>query len=97
MQSKKGVNLLLSEKVCWAYLDSPFIVNLFSTDQDQKYFYFFMEPVIGGHLVDLLLDYRGFDESMTMFYAACIILMLEHIHSRGIIYRDLKPEVASSS
>ena len=28
----------------------------------------------------------------TFFYAACIVDVFEHIHSYGIVYRDLKPE-----
>ena len=31
-------------------------------------------------------------ERHARFYGACLILALQHIHSRGIIYRDLKLE-----
>jgi serine/threonine protein kinase len=33
-----------------------------------------------------------FSEKETRFYAAELILALEHLHSMGFIYRDIKPE-----
>lgn len=40
----------------------------------------------------LLRRQKMFQESVAKFYAAEILLALEYLHNRNIIYRDLKPE-----
>ena len=46
----------------------------------------------GGELFFHLGKAGRFTESRAKFYAAQIILALEHLHSHSVIYRDLKPE-----
>ena len=35
---------------------------------------------------------KKFDEKTAKFYAAEILLAIEYLHKRSIIYRDIKPE-----
>jgi len=42
--------------------------------------------------LDGALDSEGVEEDVARFYTASVILALEHMHSKGLVYRDLKPE-----
>ena len=46
----------------------------------------------GGDLFGRLAKEFMFTEEDVKFYMAELVLALDHLHSLGIIYRDLKPE-----
>eukprot|EP00462_Mataza_sp_D1_P016699 CAMPEP_0175156706 /NCGR_PEP_ID=MMETSP0087-20121206/21765_1 /TAXON_ID=136419 /ORGANISM="Unknown Unknown, Strain D1" /LENGTH=787 /DNA_ID=CAMNT_0016444173 /DNA_START=31 /DNA_END=2394 /DNA_ORIENTATION=+ len=83
---------IMNEKRVMAALDHPFVVKLHATFKDRDYLYFLLEPSLGGELFSVLRAYTFFKESVAQFYAAGVVLAFEYMHSKSIIYRDLKPE-----
>ena len=60
--------------------------------QDEKYLYYLLEYIPGGELFTLLRTEVVFLPEKAKFYAAQIIMVFVYLHSKDIIYRDLKPE-----
>ncbi|XP_055682504.1 cGMP-dependent protein kinase 1 isoform X1 [Lutzomyia longipalpis] len=81
-----------NEKNIMAQCNCEFIIKLYATFKDNKYLYFLMEPCLGGDLWGLLQKHRRFDEKISRFFTACVVAAFEYLHTRNIVYRDLKPE-----
>lgn len=73
-------------------LDHQFIVKLVKTYKDSSRMYFLMENVNGLDLFEVSLKFERFAECDAQFYSACLVLVLEYMHGKQILYRDLKPE-----
>lgn len=81
-----------SERSILCEIRHPFIVRLRYAFQSDAKLYLVTDYYNGGSLFYHLRKSRGFSETRACFYAAELLLALEHLHKSGIIYRDLKLE-----
>ncbi|VDD92480.1 unnamed protein product [Enterobius vermicularis] len=92
---KQGETLALNERIMLSLVstgqDCPFIVCMTYAFQSADKLCFILDLMNGGDLHYHLSQHGVFSESEMLFYAAEVILGLEHMHNRFVVYRDLKP------
>lgn len=89
----KQVEHVKNEKnTLWECSTCPFIVKLHWTHRTMQHLYMLLDYVPGGDFFTLLRQKNRFETKQAVFYAGEIVLALEFLHSKQIVYRDLKPE-----
>ena len=97
------VGFMVCEKYTLESLDSPFIMKLVHSFGDENNIYLLNNFIPGGELHNLLYEkdrqligalgnQYGLHERDAKFYAAGVLSGLSYVHTRQILYRDLKPE-----
>lgn len=89
---RKQVAHVLSEKALLAQLSSPFLLTLKGSFQDTFSLYLVLEFVQGGELYHMLAKKGCIESHDARIYAAEVVCALSYLHSKSVVYRDLKPE-----
>lgn len=94
-----GSNLLryaFTERNILSYIQHPYIVSLHYAFQTPKHLVLVMQYCPGGNLQQLIRrlgrKLQGLSLPLAQLYAAELLLALQHLHERNIVYRDLKPD-----
>jgi len=82
----------LAERNVLSLCDHPFIVKLNYAFQTSTKLFLILEYCPGGDLAKHLNIEKKFEEERAKFYLCEVLLALEDLHKRNIIFRDLKPE-----
>ena len=83
---------ILNELDILKNISHPSIISCSGFTQDEKYIYFAFEFIQGGDLFNLLKVENCFSIDKAQFYAGQIVFVFEYLHSKNIVYRNLKPE-----
>lgn len=92
LHSKRGVESAITERYVLHDLRHPFLMSAHETWQDMRYIYFVMDFASGGDIFSKLQQGECFSEKRIQLYVAEIALAVDFLHSRNIIYRDMKAE-----
>ena len=90
-----GQNLLkyaIAERNVLSLSNHPFIVKLNFAFQTSTKLFLILEYCSNGDLAKHLLFEKRFSEERAKFYICEVLLALENLHQRDIIFRDLKPD-----
>jgi serum/glucocorticoid-regulated kinase 2 len=89
---RRQIERTRTERKVLSVVNHPFIMKLHYAFQSHDKLYLVLDYCPGGELFFHLSRFRRFPERVARFYAAELLLAIGHLHKRGIIYRDLKPE-----
>jgi serine/threonine protein kinase len=81
-----------AEQAILREIKHPFVVGLRYSFQSHDKLYLITDYYSGGNLFAHLRNAKAFSEERAKFYTAELMLALDHLHSKDIIYRDLKLE-----
>jgi len=83
---------LFSEIVCLTHVSHPNIVSLKEWWSDGGFVFVELEYVPGRCVIDMIVEQGKLSEQLTKIIFKQLVAAVIHLHSKGVIHRDLKPD-----
>lgn len=93
MREKKTKYVGVEKEVFQICSAHPLIVQLYYTFQDPNSLYFVLELVERGNLLECINNNGALELNVARFYTSEICIAVNFLHDKGILHRDIKPEV----
>mmetsp|Transcript_47492 Transcript_47492/g.122979 ORF Transcript_47492/g.122979 Transcript_47492/m.122979 type:complete len:249 (-) Transcript_47492:332-1078(-) len=91
MRSESQIRRAMAEKYVTLSCPTQTIMKCFATYQDDDFIRFLFEYIDGESMYELLQSGRILNDAETSFVAKSLASTLIALHSKGVLYRDLKP------
>ena len=83
--------MLMAEADIMKSLDHPMLPRIVGIEEDRDYFYIIMDFIQGENLKTVLKAEGPQDQDTVVLWGIRLCDVLSYLHSKGIIYRDMKP------
>lgn len=80
------------ERKIMQILDHQFIIKLVKTLKSDTHIFFLTEYIKGQELSEIMKTIGLFSKYQAQFYSASLFTIIDYIHNKNYIYRDIKPE-----
>ncbi|MCQ2816030.1 MAG: protein kinase [archaeon] len=84
--------LISNERNLLRRLDYELVMKSVKSFKNDEFAFILNEYIKGKTLGKLLKETGSLNKQSTLFYSACLVLVIEYLHYNCIIHRDIKPE-----